>query len=557
MSETTNLHLLKHDNISTNNNEFDIDNYLNGNWNKLDTFLGKLKETVVLEKTTAMGTTIDTTDALSSKKNSIDIFSRSTQATRKGKNFLNLNATKTIRGVTVTNNSDGTLTINGTSTGPADFFIANGNDANSNPHISIASGTKVTQRTNIISGAIPSGCILRTVWHDGTTLRWNDISGNCTFTFPTDGEIRPTGLYIPAGVTFDNVKIFPQLERGITATTPEQYGAMPSPGFSSEVSCITGNQDIYVSGNNKFDGILESGIINGFTGLNISNSSYVRSKNYIPVKELTNYKITSLNVSANVAVYEYKADFSYNLTTAKIVALSSHFQTNSDTKFIRFRPVVENSSTALRFQVEEGTTATTYKSFKGGTYTLPLGNIALRSIGDIKDRIYKNGTKWYSEQNIEEKNINGDASEPWTYYEGNADWARPYISVPGKILNEDDATNNAISNKFKPQCWNNRATMNEYGVFTYSGDRRINFFVKKSDLSSQDVAGVKSYFSSNNTKVYYRLETPVITEISDASLIQVLEQLQAVELSSGVNHITGEANLILTYRQDPAIVLGV
>jgi hypothetical protein len=46
MSETTNLHLLKHDNISTNNNEFDIDNYLNGNWNKLDTFLGNLKETL-------------------------------------------------------------------------------------------------------------------------------------------------------------------------------------------------------------------------------------------------------------------------------------------------------------------------------------------------------------------------------------------------------------------------------------------------------------------------------------------------------------------------------
>ena len=42
MSETTNLKLKKHDNPSTNENEFDIENYLNSNWDKLDTAYGNL-----------------------------------------------------------------------------------------------------------------------------------------------------------------------------------------------------------------------------------------------------------------------------------------------------------------------------------------------------------------------------------------------------------------------------------------------------------------------------------------------------------------------------------
>ena len=40
MSETTNLKLLKHDNVETNTDKFDIENYLNGNWDKIDENVG-------------------------------------------------------------------------------------------------------------------------------------------------------------------------------------------------------------------------------------------------------------------------------------------------------------------------------------------------------------------------------------------------------------------------------------------------------------------------------------------------------------------------------------
>ena len=53
MSETTNLKLKKHDNVTTNTNQFDVENYMNGNWDKLDEFAGQVNgKTAELQEAT-------------------------------------------------------------------------------------------------------------------------------------------------------------------------------------------------------------------------------------------------------------------------------------------------------------------------------------------------------------------------------------------------------------------------------------------------------------------------------------------------------------------------
>lgn len=47
MSETTNLRLFKHDNPSTNTNQFDVDTTLNENWDKIDGFAEKVNDKVI------------------------------------------------------------------------------------------------------------------------------------------------------------------------------------------------------------------------------------------------------------------------------------------------------------------------------------------------------------------------------------------------------------------------------------------------------------------------------------------------------------------------------
>lgn len=46
MSETTNLKLFKHDNPSTNTNQFDVEKSLNQNWDKIDTEIGNIRENI-------------------------------------------------------------------------------------------------------------------------------------------------------------------------------------------------------------------------------------------------------------------------------------------------------------------------------------------------------------------------------------------------------------------------------------------------------------------------------------------------------------------------------
>ena len=47
MSETTNLKLFKHDNPSTNENQFDIETALNDNWDTIDDFAGDVKDQII------------------------------------------------------------------------------------------------------------------------------------------------------------------------------------------------------------------------------------------------------------------------------------------------------------------------------------------------------------------------------------------------------------------------------------------------------------------------------------------------------------------------------
>ena len=59
MSETTNLKLKKHDNVTTNTSQFDIENYMNGNWDKVDEFAGQVKQEQTTQNTNIQKNTTD------------------------------------------------------------------------------------------------------------------------------------------------------------------------------------------------------------------------------------------------------------------------------------------------------------------------------------------------------------------------------------------------------------------------------------------------------------------------------------------------------------------
>lgn len=204
-----------------------------------------------------------------------------------------------------------------------------------------------------------SRCIIAKGFERGEDrwLTYNESGSNINF---------DTNVSLP----FKNITIDGKSTQA-TSTNP----VSPSPDYPSEIESVKGK--------NLFDGIFELGIINGSTGQNIANNSYIRSKNYIPVEELTDYKFSSIDFTGSVNIYEYKADFSYNLTTNKQINLLNYFTTNKDTKYIRFRPASVTTNLDLKFQLEKGTTvATDY---------LPYNTIQVKDVG--KNLFNKNNVK--------------------------------------------------------------------------------------------------------------------------------------------------------------------
>ena len=195
----------------------------------------------------ATGKNIHLEDSSDEPLVSVKVKGETNQATRSGKNLLKLNDTQTVNGVTATNNDDGTITLNGTSTRDFFLYVANGTRYSTTIK-NFDAGQILTQSVNVISGTsspIPS---LNTIALEGTNTKFNFFANNVTKTLQNDIGLNPTYLDVKIGTTFNNWTIFPQLEIGESVTTPEQYGASPSLDCSSPIENVEGRNKFNING---------------------------------------------------------------------------------------------------------------------------------------------------------------------------------------------------------------------------------------------------------------------------------------------------------------------
>ena len=165
------------------------------------------------------------------------------QQTTTGKNLLpNKIQTKTINGVTCTNNGDGTVTLNGTTTAKT-YFSPFYKD-----FISLSLDGNYTFSANTYNNLGYS------LYHGDTELFFGDTKSNKTFSATGSfNNVRPQ-INIESGVTLNNVIVKFQLEKGSTATEYEPYTegqATPSPDYPQEIKTIT--DSLSVTSNNGKD----------------------------------------------------------------------------------------------------------------------------------------------------------------------------------------------------------------------------------------------------------------------------------------------------------------
>lgn len=178
-----------------------------------------------------VGESIHVTDVDTTKEASLFAGANTTQETREGYNLLPdfRCTTQTTNGITYTNNGDGTFNINGTATTYMNFV--------DQQEFELKAGTYTLQSENIDAY---TPIQLRSV--DGTIVYANTSKGLYnTFTLEEDATVR-FRYTIQSGKTVNNLKIAPILYEGeYDSDKPyEQFGAMPSIDFPSEIKSVGG-----------------------------------------------------------------------------------------------------------------------------------------------------------------------------------------------------------------------------------------------------------------------------------------------------------------------------
>ena len=330
--------------------------------------------------------------------------------------------TKTISGVTFTNNNDGTYTVNGTATADASVVVYDTFMAMSGTWRMLGCPTGGSASTYMLSAYVG-------YWGEGSP---NIDTGNGTnITYTGNVKIR---FYIKNGTTCNNLIFKPMLttNTSLTINDFEPYTggiASPNPDYQQEVKIVTGENTIDIVGKNFFDvgnslstwfQTADNGIkvnynivnrttatINGnkLTVNSYDNTGWTWISKWIKLKPNTTYTISGTNTQGIKIVGFNSQEIASTGTLISTKAPNNTFITfntgNYNYYALSLYPAgadnyIEN------IQIEIGSTASTYEEYKSQSYEINLGanlfNIQ-KFWKESKIGSAANGLRYYLEQN--------------------------------------------------------------------------------------------------------------------------------------------------------------
>ena len=323
MSETDFLKLKKHDNVETNTEKFDIENYLNGNWDKINKNAKEVNTEISninsnnteLEKELkeaqedfyqnsirgqASGEYIHIEDS-SNCRAKIGIGGNHEQETRSGKNYLNTLAKYkagekvTVDGITYIFNEDGSITCNGTATADSVLtFSSNLQTINGSGKkiVGMITGTQVPAKLSILA--------YTSDWSKNTFELLSSVNKNITINMQENIDYTIFRIIAYKGTTLNNQTIYYQiLDTSVNDLTYEQYGASPSPDYKSEIESVGSNVNYYNKETEEIGFVLSDG------SLQPNNTVWTHS-DFIEVNSNEIISITCENkANGQFAIVEY------------------------------------------------------------------------------------------------------------------------------------------------------------------------------------------------------------------------------------------------------------
>ncbi len=378
-------------------------------------------------------------------------------------------------------------------------------------------------------------------------------------------------FYVNKGVKFNNYKVRIQLEKGTTATSYEEYGVMPSPAFPSEVKS-TG--DLLTSSNCSSYGSDACNNVGKYViqvkdrGKNLFDHSYLKQQDSSGGLTMTstgdvitiNGKLTN---PSNIKLSDvFPNIFDVNKTyTLKIdvvggsgaigegtgITFAFSLFNSSNTKYIRtnvnataldniasvtfsgsvfageekLHLLLQNwrlgntySNYQVRIQIEEGSSATSYESYKAALTNIYLDE-PLRKVGDYADYIDFNNKKVV--RNVSKKVFNGTDND--VYWGKNIDYG-DYVSfyTTSDVKTFKGINGLGYSNVAKVTSWDKISNSNGnywWQFLPTSYGMRINkSYLSNYDSATDKIGVFKTWLKSNNIEVVQALNTPTEQSIN-------------------------------------------
>lgn len=393
MSETTNLKLKKHDNPETNTEKFDIENYLNGNWDKIDKNVGEVNTNIsnINSKNKEQDTNIKqlqgNTETSSNKiaelekelkeaqedfyQNSIrgqasgeyihvedsnncrakiGISGNHEQKMRSGKNYLNTLAKYkagekvTVDGITYIFNEDGSITCNGTATADSVLTFSLGLqtiNGSSKKIVGMLTGTQVPKKISILA--------YTSDWSKNTFTMLSNVNKNITTNMQENIDYTIFRIIVYKGTTLNNQTIYYQiLDTSVNDLTYEQYGASPSPDYLSKIETVGSNVNIFDKDNMTIGKI--------WGGATLLDSDVGNASPKIPVTAGKTY-IRNAGYSSNYIIKE-------NNSVVDVQGGTNAITMPEDAKYWIFN--IPKDIDINTIKAEEGSISTPYSKFGQG-----------------------------------------------------------------------------------------------------------------------------------------------------------------------------------------------
>ena len=322
------------------------------------------------------------------------------QEMRSGKNYLNTLAKYkagekvTVDGITYIFNEDGSITCNGTATADSVLTFSLGLqtiNGSSKKIVGMLTGTQVPKKISILA--------YTSDWSKNTFTILSNVNKNITTNMQENIDYTIFRIIVYKGTTLNNQTIYYQiLDTSVNDLTYEQYGASPSPDYTSPVVAVGSNV-------NEFDiDTVKDGFLNEKTGEIISNNSW-KCSDFIEILNKTytfGWESSSDYFQVTVCYYDENKKFISGNSYGLRGTFNNTFEVVSNAKYMKIAYSVSVSgevATREKIKLEKGKVATPYSKYGQGCVKVTKRNKNIMDLAKCQIKTSNGVTSTYNKEN--------------------------------------------------------------------------------------------------------------------------------------------------------------